>query len=490
MISWMQKHNKYLVITIWVATIAFIGAGFVGWGSVSFGSKASSIAKVGDVTITKNKYSFNYNNLYNQYAQKLGNKFDRKVAKEMGLGKEVYRSLVTQALLLNLAKEYGIIATDEEVGKEIVSYQAFKGANGEFDKSIYENFLRARGFKAQDFEGILKDEIVIRKLFKLIDVKPLDFEKEVMKSTFNIADKIKYAVLKQDDINVTVTDNEIKKYWEKNKLNYLTKTKYNLDLLWTNTNDVNYTDADIEAYYKKNSFNYLDKDGKIKDFKDVKELVIKDYKLEKSKTKAAIGRSRFKKGKIKATESVVLNIDSNLTKDVWKALKEAKEGDFLKPKVLNDKYVTIHIVKIEQPKEMSYKEAKELAKVDLIADLKKKKVNKLADNMLKDSSKFTIEPKELITLSKFNVLPGLTPQDSLKFTRAIFASSKKVDKVALNNSIVVYKVVEQKLLDSNNTTNSNLDNEIKSIKSAELTNNLIYNLSKKYKVESYVKDFK
>ena len=54
MISWMQKNNKYLVWTIWVATFAFIGAGFVGWGSYSFGSKAGNIAKVGEVEIGGN----------------------------------------------------------------------------------------------------------------------------------------------------------------------------------------------------------------------------------------------------------------------------------------------------------------------------------------------------------------------------------------------------------------------------------------------------
>jgi peptidyl-prolyl cis-trans isomerase D len=53
MISWMQKHNKYLIVTIWIATIAFIGAGFVGWGSYSYGSKVSAIAQVGDVDIKK-----------------------------------------------------------------------------------------------------------------------------------------------------------------------------------------------------------------------------------------------------------------------------------------------------------------------------------------------------------------------------------------------------------------------------------------------------
>ncbi len=32
MITWMQRHKKWLVITIWISTIAFVGAGFVGWG--------------------------------------------------------------------------------------------------------------------------------------------------------------------------------------------------------------------------------------------------------------------------------------------------------------------------------------------------------------------------------------------------------------------------------------------------------------------------
>ncbi len=75
MISWMQRHNKYLVITIWIATIAFIGAGAVGWGSMHFGQRAGSIAKIGDVTVSKLKYQFTYNNFYSEYAQKLGKDF-------------------------------------------------------------------------------------------------------------------------------------------------------------------------------------------------------------------------------------------------------------------------------------------------------------------------------------------------------------------------------------------------------------------------------
>jgi len=490
MISWMQKNNKYLVITIWVATIAFIGAGFVGWGSVKFGSKASSIAKVGDVSISKIKYSFDYNNLYTQYAQKFGNKFDAKKAKELGLDKAVFKNLVSQALLLNLANEYGIIATDEEVGKEIISYNLFKGKDGKFDKSIYDNFLRARGLKAKDFEAILKDDIIIRKLTKLINIKPLPFEKEVMESTFNIADKIKYAVLKRGDINVTVNEADLKAYWEKNKLNYLTSTKYSLELLWTESKDINVTDSDLESFYKSNTFNYLDKDGKVQELKDIKEQVIKDFKLEKIKKTAAIQRSRFKKGKIQASQKLTLKEgDANLSSEIWKAIKSASQGEYLKPKAVGDRLVTVHLAKIIKPQEMTFDEAKELVSKDYKKSLQSKKLNQLAQDKLKDTNSFSLEPKDYITLSKFEVLPELTPQDSLKVIKAVFASAKKADTVEISDGVVVYNIVDQKLLDNNSSSSANLDKEIIGIKNAELSNNLLKELSKKYNTVSYVKDF-
>ena len=43
MITWMQKHHKYLVVTIWISVIAFVGAGFVGWGAYSYGDNKGSI---------------------------------------------------------------------------------------------------------------------------------------------------------------------------------------------------------------------------------------------------------------------------------------------------------------------------------------------------------------------------------------------------------------------------------------------------------------
>jgi len=118
MISWMQKHNKYLVWTIWIATIAFIGAGFVGWGSYNLGSKAGNVAKVGNIEIKQSKLNNAYSNLYGQYNQMMQGKLDEKKAREMGLIKQAFSTLAVQAKLLNFANESGIIASDEEVATD------------------------------------------------------------------------------------------------------------------------------------------------------------------------------------------------------------------------------------------------------------------------------------------------------------------------------------------------------------------------------------
>ena len=167
MIAWMQKHNKYLVVTIWIATIAFIGAGFVGWGSYKYGKKAESIAQVGDVEISQSKFDFTYRNLYREYNDLFKGQFDEAKAKEIGLVKKVFDTLVMQAYLLNLANEYGIVVSERELADYIASLPTFQNG-GVFSREIYDAYLQNNAMKAKNFEAILRDDIRISKLMKLL----------------------------------------------------------------------------------------------------------------------------------------------------------------------------------------------------------------------------------------------------------------------------------------------------------------------------------
>ena len=151
MITWMQRHRKYLVITIWVSTIAFIGAGFVGWGQYSYGSKSGAVAKVGDVSISAGELQSTYSQLFNRYSQVFQGNFDQEQAKKFGLDKQALQQLVNQALLINLANSYNLEATDKEVAQTVASQKAFY-ENGVFSKELYHQVLKREGLISIRYE--------------------------------------------------------------------------------------------------------------------------------------------------------------------------------------------------------------------------------------------------------------------------------------------------------------------------------------------------
>jgi len=211
MISWMQKHNKYLVWTIWVATIAFIGAGFVGWGSYSFGSKAGNVAKVGDIEIKQTKLNMVYSNIYNQYNQAMQGTLDDKKAQEMGLIKQAFARLATQAKILNFAKDLGIIVSDAEVAQKLQTIRAFQ-KEGVFMKEIYDGYLKSQRLRANAFEETLREELILEKTFSLLSVDTLPLEEEAISAAMNVSDKLAYKVLTNDDLNFVIDEAKVKAY--------------------------------------------------------------------------------------------------------------------------------------------------------------------------------------------------------------------------------------------------------------------------------------
>jgi peptidyl-prolyl cis-trans isomerase D len=282
MISWMQKHNKYLVWTIWVATIAFIGAGFVGWGSYSFGSKAGNVAKVGDIEIEQSKLNMVYSSLYNQYNQAMQGTLDDKKAEELGLVKQAFSRLETQAKVLNFAKEMGIIVSDAEVAQRIQELKIFQ-KDGVFNKEIYEGYLKSQRLRANVFENTLREELIIEKTFSLLVTETLPLEEEAVAAAMNVSDKLAYKVLTNDDLNFVIDEAKVKEFWEMKKENFLTSQMYDLSIVWTESKDTPVTEDEVKAHYDTNSFNYTDASGKQLPFEEAKTLATNDLKVKKNK---------------------------------------------------------------------------------------------------------------------------------------------------------------------------------------------------------------
>jgi len=488
MIAWMQKHNKYLVVTIWIATIAFIGAGFVGWGSYQYGSKAGAIARVGDVTISQEKYNFTYQNLYRQVAQTLGSRFDDAKAKEMKLPRQAYDQLVLQAYLLNLAREYGIVVSEEELAEEIAHLPSFQD-HGVFNKKIYMTFLEARRIQARNFEAIVRDDLVIAKLMKLLNKKAVPFEKEVIASALSLRDKIRYSVLTPNDVNVSPDEAKVKAYWEQHKTEYQTPKEYRLSILWTDTSDINASEKDLQSFYQKNSFNYTDAEGKEIGFARAKEAVVRDYRLKKGKKKALLDYIAWKKGKIKPSEEKTLALgDPLLSKTLWSEIRQSNPGTLIKPKAVGSRYATIRVEKVIEPRPMSFEEAKKAVENAWAQNAKREALSREAEALLKTPEKLTKESGYLSLAHPETVSP-LSPLESSQFLQKLFTSNNKVGIISINKKLVVYSIVDQKVGKGETDLTEGVAQTADRIKQGEFEQSLLKELSRKYPVKSFVKGF-
>jgi len=485
MISWMQKHKKWLVITIWISTIAFVGAGFVGWGAYQYGTKAGTVAKVGDIKIDVKELQQRYSNLYSYYNNIFKGNFDQKKAKEMGLEKEALNSLITEALYLNLAKDLGLTVLESEVKDTIINMKEFQ-TDGKFDKKLYKEVLKRAGIKPKDFEKSIEKEILISKLQKILKPVLTPLEIETFGASLFIADKIKYKVISTNDIKLNYTEDELKKYWEKNKDRYMTEPKYKISLVWVKPENENFNEKELREFYKKNRLKFVNDNGKIKSFEEAKEEVIEALKIKKTKKIALKKYLQFKKGKIGAQEQKVLSLDNEIIpSNIMKEIAQKNEKSFLKPKLIGKKYVIIRLDEKVPSRPKSYIEAKNEALKDFIKEKNIKELKKVAEKLSKN---FDGKISEYISRDDIDKVPPLKEVEAAEFLNKLFATHNSKGYILLDNTkAVLYQILDQKLVQKeklNKNKSFITDNSLK-VKNSVLNSNLLDTLQKSYEIKIY-----
>lgn len=484
MITWMQKHKKYLIITIWISTIAFVGAGFVGWGRYDYGNKAGAVAKVGDIEITKGELQKSYSNLYFQYSQMLQGNFDEAKAKAFGLQAQALKSLTQQALILNLAKSYDLSISDDELLTEIRSQDYFF-KNGAFDKETYKQILSRNNLTIKEYEASVKKDLLIRKTIKLIPIGAKDSELNIMSTAANIADKIEYKILEKDLITVDTSDAQVKPYWEKIQKNFKTEVSYDVKYIKQPKSINMPSEAKLSEYYNENKTHFKDSEGKILTLENAKAKVTDELLEKETKTEALKTYIEYKKGKTEGLQvysATVSALKNPFNAEALQSISKLKPtSPFLKPILINGVYFTFELVKINASKIKSYEEAKNET-VPLFVDEQK---NKLLQELAKKSlDSFQGAKTDFITNSDAGKLTNLSSEKANEFLSALFkAETKKGYTTLSDGNIVMYNILEQKLLSKADT---NQNNPIVRLKSAMFNEGLIKNLQNKYKTEIFI----
>ncbi|CAA6824723.1 MAG: Peptidyl-prolyl cis-trans isomerase PpiD, partial [uncultured Sulfurovum sp.] len=452
----------------------------------SAGLRSSSIGKVGEIELKKDNFQMEYSNLFSRYNQMMQGKFDDAQAKQMDLQGQVIRNMSAQARILNLAKEFGIIVTDEETGKKLASYPAFQN-EGVFDRKAYDTYIENSGLSNETFENSLRDQLIIEKTFNLLNAKGLENEYKAFELAFEVADKLKYILLTKDDVNITINDTKLKEFWEPRKEQFKTAKKYTLDIQWTETKDTEVSDKEVKDYYDENRFNYTDKDGKISNFEDVKTWVKEATQIAKSKKSALKRYVKLKKGELSSNETLTLALnDPKLSKELWSTIESKKINDLLKPKVVENRYASVKIVNIIQPITKTFAEIKEKVTPLYQEEAEKEALLSLSEEKLTNIDKIETNVSTFITLNNAEKQKlGLNQQESANFISELFTSEEEKGIIPIGSKVMVYKIIEQKLISLESNETDIMHQNADKVKNQGFQANLMKALDKKYPSKLY-----
>jgi peptidyl-prolyl cis-trans isomerase D len=447
MITWMQRHKKYLIVTIWISTIAFIGAGFVGWGQYDYGDKAGAVAKVGEISITQEELQKSYSGLFNQYNQLFGGKLDEKQAQAFGLQRQALKSLIDQALILNLAQNYSIKVSDEELLKLIQSQDSFH-KDGAFNRELYEQLLKQNRITIQEYEKTIRRDLLIQKTLMLFAPSIGKAEEAALAFASGVSDTVEYKLLTPDSVVIQNDMAGLKAYWEKTKSQYKKPSRFELSIAYP------IIDATLE-----------------------------DTETQKEALRRYID---FKKGALDpAVKIEKITLDSNNTQFSPELLKEISalslEKPFLKPRKVDGSYIIIKLDKVVPATTMTFEEASSFANIGYSQEMKKSKLQELAQANYKT---FSGTVSDSITADNKAVLAGLSAEESAEFVEKLFGSKQKQGFLTLQTgNVILYNVLAQKLLQEPTIANNKA---ALTLKGNLLHQKLLKTLEAKYPVKIYV----
>lgn len=463
----MQKHKKYLIITIWISTIAFIAAGMVGWGAYSFSSSSNSVAKVGKIPISANDLNLEYNNLIRRYEQSTGTTLDIDQAKALGFENIALQMLINKALLENFALDNGIRISDDEVSREISAISDFQ-KDGVFDANLYKEILRANRLKPLDFEEKTRRDLLIQRILELFPSIVTPLEREVLSVAMNLQDRLSVQIIDANAVRVNISDDDLVQFYEKNKENYKSKKSFEIALIAHKIDDIVPSEADLAEFYEQNLQNYTQNGARIA-LDSIKERVKSDYKEWKAKRSALESSIALRDGK---ENGEILTISEDSHPALIAGIEGAKGR--IEPILDDGVYYAAKILREIPQAILPF----ERVKSEVMADLYPKA---LQDSLEKEAkvrqNLFSGRDIGFYGLVGEKAIPSLNALESRQVLNEIFSKSDKNGFVLLGNKVVLYNILEQKLLENN--INLQVYNEFKS---RILEQSVFDFLSKRYKI--------
>jgi peptidyl-prolyl cis-trans isomerase D len=153
-----MAKSKGRQISLWII-MGFLFVGLIGFGSTGLTGNVRTLGSAGDKDITIQSYANTLRRQIDAFSQQLGTRLSFQQAQAIGLDQQVLSQIVTTRTLDNEVARLGLSAGDLRVRDEILRLDAFRGLDGQFDRTLYTEQLSRNGLTEAEFETGLREDL-------------------------------------------------------------------------------------------------------------------------------------------------------------------------------------------------------------------------------------------------------------------------------------------------------------------------------------------
>jgi peptidyl-prolyl cis-trans isomerase D len=149
--SWVVK----VLMLLLVVSFAIWGIGDIFLG----GGQNPTVATVGDAEIPASELAEAFNRAVANLQRQLGPEFDRERAIQLGVMQQALQELIGQRLISQRAQDMGLVVPDDALRTLVTADPVFQ-TSGQFDRSRFDQLLRASGLSEEAYLASLRQQIV------------------------------------------------------------------------------------------------------------------------------------------------------------------------------------------------------------------------------------------------------------------------------------------------------------------------------------------
>lgn len=248
-----------VIIGVVIVTFALFGVEAL----VQSFTSTDTVAEVDGKEITRTQLLQASETQRRQLISMMGGQIDPAMLEENALQRRALDELIQRAVMMNQTQNLNLGVSDAQVDSYLLQAEQFQ-TEGKFDQNKYLNFIRSLGFTPLAFKDRIKQDVLIQQTRNAVAGSEFVLPSQVkhivaLQNQKRSFDYIRYPLAKEAE-QISVTDEQLKAYFEENKASFTSPEQVKLDYVLISADDLKgqleVSDAEITEAYQTRVANF------------------------------------------------------------------------------------------------------------------------------------------------------------------------------------------------------------------------------------------